>query len=138
MWRSKKSPLIFRIQKGSTKVPTETQQPLDCPVSTLLYLSHVGADIEQVKSDGKNNWSLNNLRIQNTWNFLHLRYIELLKIYIWKSLLKIVRFLQGPLNIWTEHSNCQINRRGGLKNPCSFTDTQYFLEFFYEIIFLCI
>ena len=27
---------------------------------------------------------------------------------------------------------------GGLKNPYSFTDTQYVLEFFYEIIFLCI
>ena len=51
MWRSKKSPLIFRMQKGSTKVPTEAQRPLDCPVSTLLYLSHVGVDIEQVKSN---------------------------------------------------------------------------------------
>ena len=37
---------------------------------------------------------------------------------------------QGPLNIWTEHSNCQIHSRGGLKNPYSFTDTQYFLDFF--------
>ena len=27
---------------------------------------------------------------------------------------------------------------GGLKNPYSFTETQYFLELFYEIIFLCI
>jgi hypothetical protein len=53
MWRSKKSPLIFRMQKGSTKVPMETQLPLDCPVSILSYLSHVEADIEQVKSDGK-------------------------------------------------------------------------------------
>ena len=37
---------------------------------------------------------------------------------------------QGPLNIWTEHSNYQIHSRGGLKNPYSFTDNQYFLEFF--------
>ena len=33
---------------------------------------------------------------------------------------------QGPLNIWTEHSNCQIHSRG-LKNPSSSTDTQCFL-----------
>ena len=46
--------------------------------------------------------------------------------------------VQGPLNIWTEHSNCQIHSRGGLKNPYSFTDTQYFLDLFYQIIFLCI
>ena len=36
---------------------------------------------------------------------------------------------QGTLNIWTEHSNCLLHSRGGLKNPCSFTDTQYFLNF---------
>jgi hypothetical protein len=46
--------------------------------------------------------------------------------------------VQGPLNIWPEHSNCQIHSRGGLKNPYSFTDTQYFLYFFNEIIFLWI
>ena len=28
-------------------------------------------------------------------------------------------------------------QQGGLKNPYSFSDTQYFLDFFYEIIFLC-
>ena len=46
--------------------------------------------------------------------------------------------MQGPLNIWKEHSNCQIHSRGDSENPYSFTDTQYFLDFFYEIIFLCI
>ena len=60
--------------------------------------------------------------------------------------------MQRPLNIWTEHSNCQIHSRGGLKTkvvpegwpvtaqpsgtpliktPYSFTDVQYFLEFFF-------
>ena len=46
---------------------------------------------------------------------------------------------QGPLNIWTEHSNCQIcTYIVGLINPYSFNDTQYFLDSFYKIIFLCI
>ena len=37
---------------------------------------------------------------------------------------------QGPLNMWTEHSNCQIHSRGRLKNPYNFADTQNFLDFF--------
>ena len=48
---------------------------------------------------------------------------ELLHPWIQKRI-----WIQGPLNIWKEHSNCQINRRGTQK-PCSFTDIQYFLHF---------
>ena len=41
-------------------------------------------------------------------------------------------------DLWIYGQNTQIAKYivGGLKNPYSFTDTQYFLDFFYEIIFL--
>ena len=42
---------------------------------------------------------------------------------------------QGPLNIWTEHSNCQIHRREDSK---TLLIPNIFLIFFDEIIFLCI
>ena len=44
---------------------------------------------------------------------------------------------QGPLNIWTEHSNCQIHSRGDSKTPIASLIPNIFL-IFYEIIFLCI
>ena len=47
-----------------------------------------------------------------------------------KDQLRPAGTVQGPLNIWTEDSNCQIHSGGGLHNPYSFTDTQYFLDFF--------
>ena len=59
---------------------------------------------------------------------------------LWRKVMPLIELTdltQGPLNIWTEHSNCQIHSWGWLKNPFSFTDTQYFLDFNYEIIFLC-
>ena len=52
-----------------------------------------------------------------------------------KKSIQIGKVVQAPLNIWTEHSNCQIHSRGGLKNPYSFTDTQYFLDFFMKLFF---
>ena len=48
---------------------------------------------------------------------------------VWKFCVLTLR--QGPLNIWTEHSNVQIHSRVGLKKPYSFTDTQYFLDFYW-------
>ena len=43
-------------------------------------------------------------------------------------------------DLWIYGQNTQIIKYivGGLKNPYSFTNTQYFLDFFCEIIFLCI
>ena len=42
---------------------------------------------------------------------------------------------QGPLNIWTEHSNCQIHSRGDSKPLKASLIPNIFLIFFYEIIF---
>ena len=41
-------------------------------------------------------------------------------------------------DLWIYGQNIQIVKYivGGLENPYIFTDTQYFLDFFYEIIFL--
>ena len=36
---------------------------------------------------------------------------------------------QGPLNIWTEHSNCQIHSRGDLKNLVALLIPNIFLIF---------
>ena len=41
---------------------------------------------------------------------------------------------QRPLNIWTEHSNCKYIIGDSKTLISSLTDTQYFLDFFYEII----
>ena len=45
---------------------------------------------------------------------------------------------QGPLNIWTEHSNCQIHNRGDSKTLIALLIPNIFLIFFFEIIFRCI
>ena len=45
---------------------------------------------------------------------------------------------QGPLNIWTEHSNCQIHSRGDSKPLIALLIPNIFLILFYDIIFLCI
>ena len=45
--------------------------------------------------------------------------------------------IQGPLNIWTEHSNCQIHSRGDSKILIALLIPNIFLNSFYEIIFLC-
>ena len=46
----------------------------------------------------------------------------------------IPKLKQGPLNIWTEHSNCQVHSRVDSKTlTYSFTDTQYFLDFFMKL-----
>ena len=69
---------------------------------------------------------------------------------VFKSPKKLTKFLtdfcpsfiaseinQGPLNTWTEHSNCQIHSRGDSKTPIASLIPNIFL-IFYEIIFLCI
>ena len=40
-------------------------------------------------------------------------------------------FEQGPLNIWTEHSNCQIHSRGDSKTLIALLIPNIFLIFFY-------
>ena len=45
---------------------------------------------------------------------------------------------QGPLNIWTEHSNCQIHSRGDSKNLIALLIPNIFLIFTDEIVLICI
>ena len=44
---------------------------------------------------------------------------------------------QGPLNIRTEHSNCQIHSRGDSNTVIALVIPKIFLKFLYEIIFPC-
>ena len=46
--------------------------------------------------------------------------------------------IQGPLNIWTEHSNGQIHSRGDSKNLIALLIPNIFLIFTDEIISICI
>ena len=95
-------------------------------------------------------------------NFIQGNLVDFLGIYMWSGVLSIYNFVatiqlplnpipnyvpmsqntamhriaftfsQEPLNIWTKNSNWDS------KTPYSFTDTQYFHDFFYKIIFLFI
>ena len=42
---------------------------------------------------------------------------------------------QGPLNIWTEHSNCQIHNRRDSKNLAALLIPNIFLNFFMKLFF---
>ena len=42
---------------------------------------------------------------------------------------------QGPLNIWTEHSNCQIHSRGDSKTLIALLLPNIFLGFFMKLFF---
>ena len=39
------------------------------------------------------------------------------------------RLIQGPLNIWTEHSNCQIHSGGDSKTLTALLIPKFFLNF---------
>ena len=54
------------------------------------------------------------------------------------SLVRARQLSQGPLNIWTEHSNCQIHSRGDSKTVIALLIPNIFLISFYKSIFLCI
>ena len=73
---------------------------MDCPVSTLLYLYHVGADIEQVKSDGKNNWIeiIYIFKIRGTF-YVNIRF-EFDRIAENLRLKKFKKKLLGLLDVW--------------------------------------
>ena len=43
--------------------------------------------------------------------------------------------VQEPLNIWTEHSNCQIHSRGDSKTHIALPVSNIFLNFFCENTF---
>ena len=43
--------------------------------------------------------------------------------------------MQGPLNIWTEHSNCQIHSRGDSKTLIALLMPNIFLIFFMKLFF---
>ena len=44
-------------------------------------------------------------------------------------------FIQGPLNIWTEHSNCQIHGRGDSKTLIALLIPNIFLIHFMKLFF---
>ena len=80
-----------------------------------------------------------------TW-YLHAPHVNIYQYYYFSYSIQVrnASFLfsallikQGPLNIWTEHSNCQIHSRGDSKTPIASLIPNIFL-IFYEIIFLCI
>ena len=52
------------------------------------------------------------------------------KHFVWRKL------KQGPLNIWTEHSNCQIHIRGDSKTLIASLIPKIFLIFFMKLFFM--
>ena len=58
---------------------------------------------------------------------------DVIKMAICVTLITILS--QGPLNIWTEHSNCQIHSRGNLKTLIALLIPNIFLIYIIKVFF---
>ena len=110
--------------------------PKECQQTSFFHIDWIGL----LSFIWYNHWNTNSKgHLISEWNF-----------GVFKSPQKPTKFLtdfcpsfiaseinHGPLNTWTEHSNCQIHSRGDSKTPIASLIPNIFL-IFYEIIFLCI